>query len=110
MGNCNLLQILVCELACVICIWVQCELASLTVPKGRSGWAKTKFFLSVSLWIVCVFSCFNQFYLLVQFLFSLAGNYVISRSYSTFFFFTGVWQPPDVRGFCCKGCYLNMVA
>ena len=43
--NCTLLQILVCGLACAICKCVQCALASLTVPKGRSGWAKTIFFL-----------------------------------------------------------------
>jgi hypothetical protein len=64
------LQISVCGLACAICKCVQCALASLTVPKGRSGSAKTKFSLSVSLYILCLFSCFNQFYLLVQFLFS----------------------------------------
>ncbi len=43
--NCTLLQISVCVSACAICKCVQCALASPTVPKGRSGWAKTNFFL-----------------------------------------------------------------
>ena len=43
--NCTLLQISDCGSACAICKCVQGAWASLTVPKGRSGLAKTNFFL-----------------------------------------------------------------
>jgi len=54
---------------------LKCGLATLTIPKGRSGWAKTKFSLSTNFSILCLFSCFNQSCLILRFLFfSLAGN------------------------------------
>src|SRR5690554_1776007 len=43
--NFTLLQIWVLASACAICKCVQCAWVSQTVPKGRSGRAKTNFFL-----------------------------------------------------------------
>jgi hypothetical protein len=46
----------------------------------------------------------------MSFFLKVAANYIVSRSYSTFFHYFRVWQPPDVCGFCCNDWYLNMVA
>jgi hypothetical protein len=72
--NCTLLQILVYALAGAICKCVQCALAFLTVPKGRSGSAKAKCLNLVNLSIILFISLFNILIFRNPFLFSsLAG-------------------------------------
>ena len=86
--DCTLLQILVCVSACAICKCVQCVSASLTVPKGRSGSAKTVFFMhqtsiNETIFSNRFFNFHNQVSMFVS-VFSLGGNvlwYGVVRDY-----------------------------